>query len=123
MAGHTTARASPHRRRPGSHARAAHPRPLRGGPVLRRRRHSRAEEARVPETTSRLLGVLARRYALVACVSGRSASEARRLVGVGGIAYAGAHGAELIEPGAAGATVLPEFAGWTGRIRQFAADR
>ncbi len=83
----------------------------------------RAEDAHVPERTSRLLGALARRYGLVACVSGRSASEARRLVGVGGIAYAGAHGAELIEPGAASATVMPAFASWTDRIRRFATER
>ena len=83
----------------------------------------RAEDAHVPEKTARLLGTLARRYRLVACVSGRSASEARRLVGVGGIAYSGAHGAELIEAGAAGATVRPEFEAWTGPIREFAAAR
>ena len=57
----------------------------------------------MPEETSLLLGRLARRYGCVACVSGRSAAEARRLVGVGGIAYAGSHGAELLEPGAASA--------------------
>ena len=65
-------------------------------PIVRR-----ADEARVSEETSILLGRLARRYALVACISGRSAADARRLVGVGGIAYAGSHGAELLEPGAA----------------------
>src|SRR5436190_6676855 len=47
----------------------------------------RAEDARVPERVSKLLGGLGRRYALVACVSGRAAAEARRLVGVGTIAY------------------------------------
>ena len=52
------------------------------------------------ERVSVLLGRLARRFGLVACVSGRSAADARRLVGVGGIAYAGSHGAELLEPGA-----------------------
>ena len=83
----------------------------------------RAEDARVPEDTSRLLGALAGRYALVACVSGRSASEARRLVGVEGIAYAGAHGAELIERGGASATVMPALAEWSDRIKAFAAER
>jgi trehalose 6-phosphate phosphatase len=84
---------------------------------------TRAEDAHVPDRTSRVLGALARRYALVACVSGRAAAEARRLVGVGGIAYAGSHGAELLEPGNATATVLPAFATWTGRVRDFAARR
>ena len=82
----------------------------------------RAEDAGVPEKTSRLLEALARRYGQVACISGRSAGEARRLVGVDGIAYAGSHGAELMEPGASDATVLPAFAGWTEPIRRFAAE-
>jgi trehalose 6-phosphate phosphatase len=83
----------------------------------------RAEDAHVPEKASRLLGELARRYGLVGCVSGRSAADARRLVGVGGIAYAGAHGAELMRPGAARVEVAPAFASWAGRVRAFAADR
>jgi trehalose 6-phosphate phosphatase len=83
----------------------------------------RAEDAHVPEKTSRMLAALARRYGCVACISGRSATEARRLVGVGGITYAGAHGAELLEPGAAKPTVLPAFASWTGRVQEFARAR
>jgi trehalose 6-phosphate phosphatase len=83
----------------------------------------RAEDAHVPEKTSRRLGVLARRYRCVACISGRAAGEARRLVGVGGIAYAGSHGAELLEPGAAKATILPAFQSWAPRVRQFVAAR
>src|SRR5918997_4096112 len=42
---------------------------------------TRAEEAQVRNETALLLSRLARQYALVACVSGRSAAEARRLVG------------------------------------------
>jgi trehalose 6-phosphate phosphatase len=83
----------------------------------------RAQDARVHEKTSRLLGSLVRRYALVACISGRAALDARRLVGVGGIAYAGSHGAELLEPGASRPTVLPAFASWTERVRAFTAER
>ncbi|GAC1324925.1 MAG: trehalose-phosphatase [Thermoleophilaceae bacterium] len=82
----------------------------------------RADQAHVPEETSRLLGSLARRYGCVACISGRSASEARRLVGVGGIVYAGAHGAELLEPGETGSSILPAFATWTDRVRAFARE-
>ena len=59
----------------------------------------RPDEARVPEDVSRLLGALSRRYACVACVSGRPALDARRLVGERGIAYAGLHGAEMLAPG------------------------
>jgi trehalose 6-phosphate phosphatase len=83
----------------------------------------RAVDAKVPDKTSRLLGSLARRYGLVACVSGRAALDTRRLVGVGGIAYAGSHGAELLEPGAARPTVLAKFESWTGRVAEFVSAR
>jgi len=83
----------------------------------------RAEDAQVRQETALLLSRLARRYGRVACVSGRSATEARRLVGVGGIAYAGSHGAELLEPGAASPRINPAFKSWEGRVKQFVADR
>jgi trehalose 6-phosphate phosphatase len=83
----------------------------------------RADEAHVPEEVSKLLGGLGRRYGLVACVSGRAAAEARRLVGVGSIAYAGSHGAELLEPGSSEAHLIPAFRSWEGRVRGFAAER
>jgi trehalose 6-phosphate phosphatase len=60
----------------------------------------RPEEAEVPARASELLEKLSRRFALVACVSGRRALEARRLVGARGVAYAGNHGLELLAPGA-----------------------
>jgi trehalose 6-phosphate phosphatase len=87
-------------------------------PIVRR-----ADEAQVRPETARVLGQLARRYALVACISGRSATDARRLVGVGGIAYAGSHGAELLEPGAARPRTNPAFAEWEEPVRRFAAER
>jgi trehalose 6-phosphate phosphatase len=80
----------------------------------------RAEEAHVRDEISRLLGRLGRRYGCVACISGRSATEARRLVGVGGITYVGSHGAELLEPGAATPKLVPAFASWEDRVRRFA---
>src|SRR3954471_19691920 len=83
----------------------------------------RAEEATVPEATSRLLGRIARRYRVVACISGRGAAEARRIVGVGGIAYAGAHGAELLLPGQAPAELVPAFATWKDRVQDFALGK
>lgn len=79
----------------------------------------RPDEAHVPEKTSRLLGSLGRRYALVACVSGRSAAEGRRLVGVGSIVYVGSHGAELLSAGESHAEVLPAFASWRDPVRRF----
>lgn len=83
----------------------------------------RSDQAHVPEKTSRLLGSLGRRYALVACVSGRSATDARRLVGVGSIAYVGAHGAELLAAGESHSEVLPAFASWRDPVRRFATKQ
>ncbi len=57
------------------------------------------EAASVPPETRTVLAGLARRYRLVACVSGRRASAARRIVGLGELTYAGNHGLELLEPG------------------------
>jgi trehalose 6-phosphate phosphatase len=59
----------------------------------------RPELAAVPAAASRALARLGERYGLLACISGRQAEEARRLVGVPGIAYAGNHGLELLLPG------------------------
>jgi len=60
---------------------------------------ARPEQASVPERATELLAQLSERYGLVGCVSGRRAEEARRLVGVEAIAYAGNHGLELLLPG------------------------
>ena len=80
----------------------------------------RPEDAHVPERTSRLLAALARRYRLVACVTGRAAAEGRRLVGVGSIAYVGAHGAEVLTAGEQRAEALPAFTSWRDPVRRFA---
>jgi len=56
-------------------------------------------EAGVPEGTRALLRELAKRYALVGCLSGRRALDARRLVGLDELAYSGNHGFELLLPG------------------------
>jgi trehalose 6-phosphate phosphatase len=59
----------------------------------------RPELAAVPAEAGAALTELSERFALVGCISGRRAAEARRLVGVEGIAYAGNHGLELLLPG------------------------
>jgi trehalose 6-phosphate phosphatase len=61
----------------------------------------RPEEAQVPQRAGELLQKLGRHFGLVACISGRQALEARRLVGADGVAYAGNHGLELLSPGEA----------------------
>lgn len=83
----------------------------------------RSEDAHVPETTSRLLGSLGRRYACVACVTGRSVAEARRLVGVGSLVYVGAHGAETLGPGAKDPQLPRAVKQWERRVRRFAGDQ
>jgi len=69
----------------------------------------RPEDAIVPAETQAELSRLSERYGLLACVTGRPAELARRLVG-GGIHVVGQHGLEL-DPGASA---------WADRIHDFA---
>src|SRR2546423_9361674 len=77
-----------------------------------------ADDAHVPEVTRTQLIAVSKRYALVACVSGRRAAIARRMVSIGSIAYVGNHGAEILAPGGAVADVGPEFAPAGERARR-----
>jgi trehalose 6-phosphate phosphatase len=72
---------------------------------------SRPELAEVPEAARVELRRLVARYALVACISGRTGRDAWRLVGVDGIAYVGVHGLEL----------APEADAWRPALHSFAA--
>ncbi|MEX0972314.1 MAG: trehalose-phosphatase [Solirubrobacterales bacterium] len=81
----------------------------------------RPEQAAVPARASELLARLGERYGLVGCVSGRRAEEARRLVGVEGIAYAGNHGLELLLPGEAAPRFDPSLQGREGDAARFLA--
>ena len=80
-------------------------------------------DAAVPAKTRDALGELVRRYALVACVSGRRAVEARRLVGLAELAYAGNHGLEVLRPGAEEANLDPAIDSETGAARSFLLGR
>jgi trehalose 6-phosphate phosphatase len=73
---------------------------------------ARPELAAVPEETRREVARLAGRYALVACISGRTGDDARRLVGLDGVLYVGVHGLEL----------SPDAERWRGPLREFAAS-
>ena len=53
---------------------------------------ARPDEAAVPDAARAVLEALARRYALVGCVSGRRAAEARAMVGLDSLTYIGNHG-------------------------------
>jgi len=81
-----------------------------------------ADDAHVPEPTRTPLIAIARRYGLVACVSGRRANVARQIVSLGSITYIGNHGAETLPGGATKATVDPDIARWTETVRQFARE-
>jgi trehalose 6-phosphate phosphatase len=76
-------------------------------PIVRR-----PEEASVPEEAKGELRRLVARYGLVACVSGRTGDDARRLVGVDGVRYVGSHGLEL----------APEAGRWRDEIHEFASS-
>src|SRR5438874_6089683 len=71
---------------------------------------ARPELASVPEETRGELSRLLDRYALLACVSGRTGEDAARVVGVAGAVYVGVHGLEL----------APEAERWRGPLREFA---
>jgi trehalose 6-phosphate phosphatase len=81
-----------------------------------------AAEASVPEGTRQLLVKIARRYRLVACVSGRRASEARAMVSIGAITYLGAHGAELLRAGWTEPVVDSAFEEWSRRVADFGRE-
>jgi trehalose 6-phosphate phosphatase len=81
----------------------------------------RPEQAAVPERASQLLGLLSERYGLVGCVSGRRAEEARRLVGIDAISYAGNHGLELLLPGDAEPRLDASLAGRESGATDFLA--
>jgi trehalose 6-phosphate phosphatase len=87
------------------------------GTLARIVRH--ASDAHVPESTRGLLIDVARRYATVACVSGRAATDARALVALGSISYIGNHGCELLAAGSVEVVLDPEVAPWIDRVRAF----
>jgi trehalose 6-phosphate phosphatase len=75
---------------------------------------ARPELSAVPEETLALLGGLLERYRLVACVSGRSLADVRRLVPLPGLLAAGNHGLELDTGNGPGLVVEAES--WLGRM-------
>jgi trehalose 6-phosphate phosphatase len=79
----------------------------------------RPEDAAVPAETRAEVRRLADRYALVACISGRPAADARRMVGLDGVEYVGVHGLES-HPGVPEYTPqlerLIETAEWPWRV-------
>lgn len=81
----------------------------------------RPEDAAVLPKARELLESLAERYGLVACVSGRRALDARRLVGAEGIVYVGNHGFERLLPGDSEPQLDPSLDGHDGDAPAFTA--
>ncbi|MDP9228706.1 MAG: trehalose-phosphatase [Actinomycetota bacterium] len=81
----------------------------------------RADAATVPAGTRALLAELAQRYGLVACVSGRRALDARRIVGLDQLVYSGNHGFELLLPGESEARPDPSLNGHDEDAARFVA--
>jgi trehalose 6-phosphate phosphatase len=81
-----------------------------------------ASDAHVPESTRQLLISVARIFGLVACVSGRRASEARAMVSIGSINYIGSHGVELLRSGWTEAVLDADVADWVRRIHDFGRE-
>jgi trehalose 6-phosphate phosphatase len=82
-----------------------------------------AADAAVPEPTRTLLIAVSRRYGFVACVSGRQAAEARRIVSIGSITYVGNHGSEVLRGGRTEPEVDGELSQWGRRIGGFVAEQ
>jgi trehalose 6-phosphate phosphatase len=80
------------------------------------------DDAHMPETTRRPLIEVAKRFGIVACVSGRRASDARRIVSLGSIAYLGSHGSEILRAGTIAPETDRELQAWTRRVQAFANE-
>ena len=72
----------------------------------------RPEDAAVPAETRSEIARLGGRYALVACISGRTGEDAHRLVQVEGVRYVGSHGLDL----------APEASQWQDEIHAFGRE-
>lgn len=59
----------------------------------------RPEKAKVPDRARVTLEALSHKLAMVACITGRRALTARKMVGADNVVYFGTHGLELLSPG------------------------
>jgi trehalose 6-phosphate phosphatase len=55
-------------------------------------------------------------------VTGRQASDARRLVGLGMLGYVGSHGVERLRPGSTAPDLDAEVAAWAGRVQDLGRE-
>ena len=80
------------------------------------------DDAHMPENTRRPLIDVARLYGVVACVSGRRAADARRIVSLGSIDYLGSHGSEILRAGTIAPELDREMQAWSRRVQDFARE-
>ncbi|MGH2981767.1 MAG: trehalose-phosphatase, partial [Solirubrobacterales bacterium] len=80
------------------------------------------QQVAVPDGARAALAELSGRYPVVGCISGRRATEARELVGVDGIAYAGNHGLELLLPGDSDPRIDPSLRDREDSAARFLSD-
>jgi len=75
--------------------------------------------ATVPQATRDVLGRVADRYGLVACVTGRQCERAHEMVGLDNITYFGNHGSEIMRAGSFKVEIAPEAAAWQAGVQEF----
>jgi trehalose-phosphatase len=80
------------------------------------------DDAAVPGRTRELVERIAGRYGVTAVVSGRRSLDARRILGLDGIAYVGNHGYEFLPPGAEQPQPAPALAGHERDAADFLAS-
>jgi trehalose 6-phosphate phosphatase len=84
----------------------------------------RPGDAAVPEATRAILRDLAARYAIVACISGRTEEDARRVVGVEELVFVGEHGMGLdprADDWAEELELLVDESGWEPERKHYSA--
>jgi trehalose 6-phosphate phosphatase len=83
---------------------------------------ARPEEASVPPDVRELLIRLQAEYGVVACVSGRRAEDARRVVGIDSLDYIGNHGLERIRSGDSQVASESPADSYGAQVRTFASE-
>jgi len=81
-----------------------------------------ASDASVPVEVKRTLVEMGRIFGLIACVSGRTAEDAKRVVGVAAITYIGCHGSEVLASGMTAAEGDPQLDLWADPVNELAIE-
>ena len=82
-----------------------------------------ADDVALADSTRDYLQAVAKKYRLVACVSGRRAAEAKRIVAIGELAYIGNHGIERLERDSWDLHLSDEMEPWAKRVQSFTASQ